>query len=271
MMDLQNGPTLEVITERPDKGSKPVPLLFVHGMCHAAWCWQENFLPWFAGHGYSAHAVSLRGHGKSECDKPLRSVKLADYVADIERVVTELEQPPVLIGHSLGGMVVQKYLEKHDLPAAVLLGSVPPQGALAATFRYALRNPLNFLRINATRSLYPLFNTPQRSRELMFSTHMPREQVEKYASLMQEESYRAYWDAVLLDLPRPEKVNTPLLVLGAENDALISKEECRATARAYHTQEEIFPDMAHDMMLERDWENVAALILLWLNTNFSRI
>jgi non-heme chloroperoxidase len=39
------------------------PLLFVHGAYTAAWCWDENFLPWFAEQGYAAYAVSLSGHG----------------------------------------------------------------------------------------------------------------------------------------------------------------------------------------------------------------
>ncbi|MBC7517162.1 MAG: alpha/beta hydrolase [Alkalinema sp. FL-bin-369] len=41
------------------------PIFFVHGAWHAAWC-RENFLPYFANHGYAAYAVSLRGHGTSE-------------------------------------------------------------------------------------------------------------------------------------------------------------------------------------------------------------
>jgi pimeloyl-ACP methyl ester carboxylesterase len=56
---------LEVI----DKGSStvelPVPLLFVHGGCHAAWCWDEQFLDFFAEKGFRPLAVSWRGHGLS--------------------------------------------------------------------------------------------------------------------------------------------------------------------------------------------------------------
>jgi hypothetical protein len=63
---------LEVITRKPSTPQKTTPLLFVHGSWHAAWCWDEHFLPYFADCGYEAHAVSLRGHGGSEGPKSLK-------------------------------------------------------------------------------------------------------------------------------------------------------------------------------------------------------
>jgi len=53
--------------------------------------------------------------------------------------------------------------------------------------------------------------------------------------------------------------------MGATNDRLISPSEVEATARTYHTQAEMFPDMAHDMMLEAGWQMVADRILGWLS------
>jgi pimeloyl-ACP methyl ester carboxylesterase len=53
---------------------------------------------------------------------------------------------PVLIGHSMGGMVIQKYLELHQIPAAVLMASAPPKGLLASTLRIAGKHPLIFLK-----------------------------------------------------------------------------------------------------------------------------
>jgi alpha-beta hydrolase superfamily lysophospholipase len=71
---------------------------------------------------------------------------------------------------------------------------------------------------------------------------------------------------MLLNLPRPKKVTTPLLVVGAERDAIFTPSEERTTARAYNTDAEIFPDMGHDMMLEPGWAAVAERIHLWLGT-----
>jgi alpha-beta hydrolase superfamily lysophospholipase len=67
-----------------------------------------------------------------------------------------------------------------------------------------------------------------------------------------------------LSLPRPERVRTPVLVMGAADDRLISPRDVEATARAYRTKAEVLPDMAHDMMLEAGWQAVADRILSWL-------
>ena len=164
----------------------------------------------------------------------------------------------------MGGMIVQKYLESHEAPATVLLASVPPQGVAQATLRIALRHPLLFMKANFMMSMFPMVGTPRLAREALFSADMPEDKVMSYFSRLQDESYRAYLDIMGLSLPRPERVKTPLLVMGAADDRLISQSEVDATARAYHTQAEVFPDMAHEMMLEAGWQAVADRILGWL-------
>ena len=87
-----------------------------------------------------------------------------------------------------------------------------------------------------------------------------------YFALMQDESYRAYLEMILLVLFSPGTItDTPLLVLGAANDAAIFTREVEATAQRHNTQAEFFPDMAHDMMLEANWQAVADRILGWLS------
>jgi pimeloyl-ACP methyl ester carboxylesterase len=126
---------LEVIDKGSSSGSHPVPLLFVHGGEHAAWCWDEHLLDFFAAEGYRAVNLSLRGHGMSSNSKPACSI--ADYVEDVCSIADHLSQTPAMIGRSLGGFVVQKYLESHVAPAGVLVASAPPQGAAAAVSRTA--------------------------------------------------------------------------------------------------------------------------------------
>jgi pimeloyl-ACP methyl ester carboxylesterase len=94
---------------------------------------------------------------------------------------------------------------------------------------------------------------------------MSEDKVRTYSSRLQDESYRAYLDMLGLSLPRPEQVRAPILVMGAADDSLISPGEVEATARAYQTQAEVLPGMAHDMMLEAGWQAVADRILIWLN------
>ena len=255
---------LEILSEKPSQLLHPTPILFIHGMWHGAWCWAEHFLPYFATHGYAAYAMSLRGHGSSEGRERLRWTSLADYVADVTQIINELEKTPVLIGHSMGGMIVQEYLESHQTPAAVLLASAPPKGLGAATLRIARRHPLVVLKTIFTLSPYQNISTPTLCREMFFSPDISIQELNRWFALVQEESYRAYLDMMFLNLPKPRLVKTPILVIGADKDAAILKREVESTARAYGTKAEIFSGMTHDMMLEAKWQSVADHILSWL-------
>jgi alpha-beta hydrolase superfamily lysophospholipase len=164
----------------------------------------------------------------------------------------------------MGGFVIQKYLEDHDAAGAVLLSSPPPLGLVGTAFRIALRRPLAFAKANVTRSLLPVIATPQLAREAFFSADFPDDELRVYWLLMQDESYLALLDMIALDLPKPAKVKTPLLVLGAARDNMLKPSEIEATARAYHTQSEIIPDVAHNSMLELRWQAVAERVLVWL-------
>ena len=121
---------LEVLARAPQTAAHPVPLLFVHGAYTAAWCWDEHFLPWFARAGYSSYAVSLSGHGNSRQRDSLDSYSINDYVDDLSQVISAMPAPPVLIGHSMGGIVVQKYLERAAVPGAVLMAWIVGQVAV---------------------------------------------------------------------------------------------------------------------------------------------
>lgn len=255
---------LEIITQEPKVNPRPTLILFVHGAWHGAWCWKEYFLPYFAERGYISHALSLRGHGTSEGAERLRWTRISDYVADVAQVVNQLPKTPILIGHSMGGLVVQKYLETNTAPAAVLLASVPIKGVFRTTFRIALRHPLAFLKANLTWSLYPLIGKPKLAQEAFFSPDISAEKLNRYFDHIQDESYLAFLDMLGFNLPNPKEVTTDMLILGAEDDTIFLPDEVEATAKAYNTKPEVYPGMAHDMMLEAGWQAVADRILNWL-------
>jgi pimeloyl-ACP methyl ester carboxylesterase len=188
---------------------------------------------------------------------------VADYVEDVASVCATLAKPPVLIGHSLGGLVVQKYLEQHSAPAAVLLCPVPAGGMLLPGFRLLLRQPGPMLEMMVTLHAQPLYNTAERARTFLFSDSLPDAEVERYASLMGRESSRALLDMIFLPL-RPGRVRTPLLIVGAEGDAIVPARWIERTARAYGADARVFLGMAHDLMLEPDWKLVAQHTLSWL-------
>ena len=255
---------LELISKYPVERRHPTPLLFIHGTLHTAACWDAHFLDYFAQHGFASHAVNLRGHGKSEGREELRWTRIADFVEDVANAVRQLPSSPVLIGHSMGGFIIQKYLENHDAPGAVLLSSPSPAGLLPTAIRSARRQPWAFAKVNLTLSLLPLIATPQLVGEAFFSSDLPEEQLVEYWKQTQDDSFRAFLDMVALDLPKPAKVKTPVLVLGVARDNMIAPREIEATARAYNTQAVIIPDVAHNSMLEQRWQSVAERILDWL-------
>lgn len=256
---------LEIIEQPALSDPHSTPILFVHGAWHAAWCWADYFMPYFAQHGYTSYAVSLRGHGQSEGRERLRWTSIADYVSDVARVVDQMDSPPVLVGHSMGTVIVRKYLESHQAPAAVLLAILSPASVLRASLRVARRHPLQFLKTNLAMTMFHVVGTPQLAQDALFSPDMPQDQVKKHFSRLQNESYRAYLDMLGLSRPRPDRVKTPLLALGGAGDSLISPREISATARAYGAKADFFANMAHDMMLEAGWRDVADRILGWLD------
>ncbi|MEZ0340941.1 alpha/beta hydrolase [Mycobacterium sp. pV006] len=256
---------LEVIDRGSATDSHPAPLLFVHGAWQAAWCWDDHFLDFFAERGYRAVALSLRGHGTSTTSKPLRRCSFADYLDDIASVAATLPTEPVLIGHSMGGYLVQKHLQTATAPAAVLMASMPPSGYFASGVRWLRRHPWHFARIAVTGRSLPAVGTLELARERFFSPKTPDSVVAACVRRLQEESARSGLDG-LYDRPKPERIDTPILVLGAHDDGAVTRAEVHATARAYGTTAELFPDMGHNMMLEPGWRSVGNRIDEWLIT-----
>lgn len=180
----------------------------------------------------------------------------------VNSIYNEYGKKPVIIGHSMGGLITQKYLETdHDIPKAILLAPVPRHGVWQSTLRMAGRLPIPFLKANLTWSLWPLVGTKKRMQNAFFSENIPDNKLNKYFLLMQDESFLGFLDMLIFRLPSPKKVKTPMIVLGAKNDTIFSVKEIQSTAKAYGTEAFIFKNMAHDMMLEENWKAVADYII----------
>ena len=255
------GPRIEVLSRGTDS-ARP-PLLLVHGAWHAAWCWVEGFLDHLAAQGREVHALSLRRYGGSDGHDRLRRTRVRDYVNDVAQVAGSLPRPPILVGHSMGAFIVQKYLETGTAAGAVLLAPMPHYGFASTAIRFLLNDPIGVLKANLSGSLKPVISTPGKARRLFFSARMPDHEVERHFVRLQDEAFLAYLDVMCLDLCKPSRVTTPILVLGAEDDAIFTRRQVEAVARAHRTTAEFVPDMAHDMMLEKGWEAVATRIGGW--------
>jgi pimeloyl-ACP methyl ester carboxylesterase len=255
---------LEVIEKGSSSAAHPVPLLFVHGGWHAAWCW-EHFLDYFADAGYRAVAMSLRGHGTSPTTKPLQAVSIDDYLDDVRTVADDLGGGPVLIGHSLGGYVIQRYLEDRAAPAAVLVGSLPPSGVLGTALRVWRRRPQMSVKSFNDPTLVKFLSSATLARYYLFCADTPEAVVQSCWERTGPESIRAAMTNPMFRRVKTRRVTTPILVLGAVHDGFVSVGAVRATARAYRTEPEFF-DMGHNMMLEPGWGDVAERIRGWLES-----
>jgi alpha-beta hydrolase superfamily lysophospholipase len=101
-------------------------------------------------------------------------------------------------------------------------------------------------------------------REHLFSAQTPDDIVASSAASVQSEAIRASLIDPMIRRVRAGRISTPILVLGAADDGMVTNAEVRATARAYRTDAEFFAGMGHNMMLEPGWAAVAERIDSWL-------
>lgn len=256
---------LECFSVQPAKDGGRPPLLFIHGAFAGAWMWTETFLPWFAEAGYACYAVSLRGHGKSAGRAHIDWHSIADYVEDVQRIADRLEQPPVLVGHSMGGFVAQKYLEHRPAAGVALLCAVPPQGLIAAQFHLLFSKPQLFAEIN--RIMGGQYTDTQTLREALFAGDVDEALLQAWIGRMQPESHRAIWDMSMFNLVNPARLHeAPCFVLGAEKDVLVPAFLVQSTAQTYGVQAHILRGMGHAITHERDWTRAATALADWLAT-----
>lgn len=209
--------------------------------------------------------MNLRGHGESEGWEHLRSTSLRDYVHDVQYVISHLKEPPVIVGHSMGGFIAQKLLlAGTQLKAAVMVASVPASGFGRGLWRLIRTAPLRFLRGMLALSTTPFSDNPEIVRRLCFSPDAHQERVHSAFMCMQPESFRAFLDMLFLALHKPRRVPIPTLFLAAGRDFVVDNKALEKTARAFGSDFILLPELAHDMMLDTHWEKACEKLHAWL-------
>jgi pimeloyl-ACP methyl ester carboxylesterase len=255
-------------------------LLFVHGAWHGAWCW-TRIQAVCALAGFRSHAVNLRGHGQSSGHEYLARIHLDEYVADVIHVARDLSAPFFLLGHSLGGLIAQRYLallqQGHDVPRPA--GVVLLATALPADMAHALRSPTvtrhfggrlgtvqTLLKMQVTGDATAFVSSPELVRALFFTPNTPDQDVIDCFIRLQNESVSVLREVQRLASawPTPHRGATPILVLGGAQDACFPPAALKRLAAAYGATLHLFGGIGHDLMLDHRWEQVADAILDWV-------
>ncbi|MCU0612819.1 MAG: alpha/beta hydrolase [Candidatus Eisenbacteria bacterium] len=248
-------------------------LFFIHGMWCAPWVW-EGFTQAFEEAGYRCVRATLRHHGEGPGtpEPRLGATSLLDYAADLESEIRALGDPPVVVGHSMGGLLAQMLAARGLARAAVLLTPASPHGVMALrpsvmrSFASVMCQPAFWrrpVRLSFAEASYGIFNmTPESKRRALY---------DKFC----HESGRAAAEIGLwfLDSRRSAAVDAssvtcPMLVIGAARDRMTPSPIVRRVAGCYPTATyHEFADHGHWLIGEPGSEAVADVVVEWLKTH----
>ncbi len=248
-------------------------VLMIHGMFSRPWVW-DRFVPLFEDRGWRCLTPTLRHHDLEPADPPpaeLGRTSVLDYADDLEDLIRSMAEPPVAVGHSMGGLLSQILAARGLLRAAVLLCPAAPAGviglspAVLRSFMGVLTQPC-FWR----KPVRPSYGS---ARFAFFERFDSEDERRSSYERLVHESGRAVFEIGLwpFDFRRATRVdssavNCPILVVGAGRDHATPAFAVRQTARRYATASyRELPDMAHWVLSEPGWEQVANLALDWLD------
>jgi pimeloyl-ACP methyl ester carboxylesterase len=219
-------------------------------------------MDYFPSLGYEVHAISLPAHGKSSANKGhINFYTPGDYASTLASQLETISPKPVVVGHSLGGGILQKYLETHQLPGAVLLASLPSRGMLPMTLRLLRRHPIPTLKVLLELNLYEWVRTPELAQDLFLN---PRTEIDTAA--FHKQLVRETFNGLRLMFPFAgvNSMKSPVLVIAGEKDVLFTVDEEKRTADKYGAKNIVISGQAHNLMMESAWKEVADLIDKWI-------
>lgn len=250
---------LDHVTPAPAHRTHSVPLLFVHGMWGGSWVF-HNYLAFAASHGWEAWAINLRGHHGSRPVGDLATVRLEDYVRDVEDALDSIG-PAVVIGHSMGGLIAQVVASRRDLEAAVLIASAPPPGIALVHWALAWRS-LRYLADVFGPRAFRVRDADACALALNGVAPAARREV---ARRFVEDSGLAARQLALGAIEAPKPIRCPVLVVSASDDQLIPATVQRRIAERYRADHLCVDGHGHMLPIESDWQEAIGGILGWLD------
>lgn len=248
-------------------------IVFIHGMFMTPRSW-EKWVGFFEAAGYECLVPAWPLHGgepaemREKVPPGTEDLTFAGVLGEVERVIARLEEPPILIGHSMGGLVVQVLVNRGLAAAGVCISPVAPNAMLSLDWNF-LKGMLAVL--NPMMGDAPQEMTPELFHEIVancLTEEESRREWERYAVHEGRNVLRtALGKSGQIDL---EKAHVPLLFIsGTENrmvpEALVEKNFDAYGAAVGTKSIRIFPGRGHHICNEPGWQEVAGYVESWLS------
>jgi pimeloyl-ACP methyl ester carboxylesterase len=234
-------------------------------------CW-EQWIEYFQNRGYKCLAPAWPGRNQptSELrrhpDTKLGELTLGAVVNQFISIVKTLDEKPIMVGHSLGGLIVQLLLQKNLAIAGVAIDSAPPMGIISTKWAFLKSN---WPHISPFVPLSkPIAMTFKRFQYTFVNSMTLVEQQNAFERYVVPESRRVPAEALIAKIdfnkPRP-----PLLFIAGGTDHLIPASLNRTNYVRYNnslseTDYKEFPGRVHFTIGQRGWEEVADYVISWL-------
>jgi pimeloyl-ACP methyl ester carboxylesterase len=240
----------------------------VHGAFCGGWAF-EDFEPLFRAAGRQVLRPDLPGHGPDDPPDAVSGLSMADYAGCVAAVCARLAEPPVLVGHSLGGLVCQLAAARTPVRALALLAPSAPWGVPVLSLSEAMT-------AFGVQMLGPLWSgavPPDRGLMVCYALdRLTRAGREKTLARMRPESARAiaetlnWWcDPAMTTSLGPGPLKVPALALAAGEDQIHAPASVRLTARRIGAEYRLLPEMSHWMLGERGAAPAAEVVLDWMD------
>jgi alpha-beta hydrolase superfamily lysophospholipase len=224
-------------------------------------------MDYFYKKGYSTYAINLTLHDgeRNPSNREINLLTFSDYVKDVKFAIDQIDEPVILVGHSMGGAIIQKYLELYPAQAAVLMATVPSNGVICATLNVLKIFPARVIRGLTSFSLYHIIRGEKHSKWAFYDNSITDEELKDYSSRVQRESFTAYMQMLFFRVKKNYHSKIPMLVLAAEGDKLFSVKEQLRTAKKYNADYKLIKNTGHNLMLTSAWRKTADTIIDWIN------
>ena len=242
------------------------PIVMVHGAFCGGWAFEAFRAP-FEAAGHTVHTPDLRGHAEGDRAEAVAGVSMNVYAKDIADVCASLAEPPILIGHSLGGLVCQLAVRRAPVKALILLAPSPPWGVAGSSMEEAVTAFGLMVGAAWSHSI-----SPDRTLMRTYSLdRMPKPEREAAVQRLRPESGRALWEALnwWLDPFMTTSVGVgalevPCLVMVGQRDVVHPPMTARQTAARLGAEYREMPGMSHWLLGESGWQDVASAAWDWL-------